>query len=309
MDDSLQRALLASRSLPSVPSVAARILELVREDCGLADLVPALSQDPALAARLVRYANSPAYSRVERIASLKPAVMQLGLDTTVIVALSFSLVGALRPSSDGALNYNQFWRRALLSAASGRFIARSFGIGRIEEAFLAALIQDIGMMALDRAGMGVYEGLDDRQSHHMTLRVLERARAGATHAEVGAWLLGSWHFPEDVCAAVAGSHDLAALTESGTEPSFEWCVAYSGVLADTILDADAERLMAALAWADRYAPRSGLWHDLVLEQMTEAVADVERLFDTNLAHNLPELMNASKILLTQRALELTARFK
>lgn len=307
MDEATKQALLDARSLPTIPAIAARILELVQRDCGLAELVPVVSNDPALAARLIRYANSPAYARAEPTATIKPALMQLGLDTTVIVALGFSLVDALRPSSSGTLNYERFWRRSLLSAAAARVLARAFGIARIEEAFLAALLQDIGMMALDRAGIGVYDGLLNRQSDHLMLSVVERGRARTSHPEVGAWLLESWGFPHYVVDAVAKSHALAMLSRAAQAPDLNWCVACAAVLADAVLEQDPVAFRDGLGWAEQFAPGVSAATEAVLEPLREAVAEVDRLFDAALTPDLMELMNASKELMAERHLQVTRR--
>ena len=307
MDEATKRALLESRSLPTIPAVAARILELVRGDCGLADLVPVVSNDPALAARLIRYANSPAYARAEPIATIKPALMQLGLDTTVIVALGFSLVDALRPSSSGTLNYERFWRRALLSAAAARVLANTFGVTRMEEAFLAALLQDIGMMALDRAGIGVYDGLLNRQSDHLMLSVVERGRARTSHPEVGAWLLETWRFPRYIVDAVEKSHALALLSRAPEAPDLNWCVACSGVLADAVLEQDPVALGDALGWAEPFAPDIAASTEAILEPLREALAEIDGLFDVALTTDLMELMNASKELMAERHVDAATR--
>lgn len=309
MNESLKRALSASGSLPTIPSVAVEVLNLVREDCGLGDLVPVLSRDPALVAKLIRYGNSPVYRRAQPVSSIKQAVMLLGLHATVIVALSFSLVDALRPATAGSLNYGWVWRRTLLAAAAARFVARMFGVARHEEAFLAAMLQDVGMMMLDRSGLGVYDDVGDRQSDHLMLSVLERSRAKTSHAQVGAWMLRSWRFPEDVCTAVERSHDLAVLSHARDEPTLEWCVAYSGVLADAILEEDPRGLTAALAWADGFAPSPGTWHQAVMEHMAGVVLETEALFESSLAPNLVELMNASKELMAERSLDPAPRLR
>ena len=79
--------------------------------------------------------------------------------------------------------------------------------GLREEAFLAGLLQDIGMLALSQSlGPQYARILEAAKRDHSKLISLEYESFGGDHAQVGAWLLGRWRLPAVLAAAVAGSH-------------------------------------------------------------------------------------------------------
>jgi len=75
----------------------------------------------------------------------------LGLNATLTLALSFSLVKCLRGAKSNGINHPLYWRRALLAATSARALADAMHHPCPEEIFLAALLQDVGILALDQA--------------------------------------------------------------------------------------------------------------------------------------------------------------
>ena len=108
--------ILASSNLPSVPFVALKVLELTQqEDTSIDDIAAVIQKDPALTAKLLRTANSPLFGLVKKVASIRQATVILGLRTVKVMALSFSLVDALRKAQDGAFDYPRYWRRSLTS--------------------------------------------------------------------------------------------------------------------------------------------------------------------------------------------------
>jgi diguanylate cyclase (GGDEF)-like protein len=142
------------------------------------------------------------------------------------------------------LDYRLYWRRSLIGAVAARATAERIGWSGREEAFLAGLLQDIGMVALYQAWPEPYGPLLDAQAAHPDLIVLEKERIGADHAEIGAWLLQHWRLPERLRFAVAGSHD-PELSGAGTadQPLVE-CVALSGRIADTWLAEDRATILS-----------------------------------------------------------------
>ena len=75
-----------------------------------------------------------------------------------------------------------------------------------EEIFLAALLQDVGMLALDQARPGLYRGGEAMQRDHAALADMERKRLQTDHAEVGGWLMRNWNLPERLHLAIEHSH-------------------------------------------------------------------------------------------------------
>lgn len=231
----LQR-LRTCTSLPSPPAVAMRVVQLAQDpDIDMAKVAHAVSADPAIAAKVMRMANSAMYSMRRQSTNLHQALMLLGLNATLTLALSFTLVQSLRRNPTQGFDFTAYWRRAILAATWAKLLASTAGRRDAEEAFLAALLQDIGMLAIEKIWPDVYEGIAPFQMPHGSVTEHERGRLGADHCLVGAALLKQWNMPELLVLAVSQSHDAGAAGVAEDERGLVTCVALSGELSDVWL--------------------------------------------------------------------------
>lgn len=165
ISDKLRAELEACRTLPSPPGVATQIIQLANDpEADMSQIAKVLAVDPAITTKILRIANSPMYAMARKTENLRQALLVLGLDATISLALSFSLVKSWHgDAGDGGLDYTLFWRRAFLSATASRALGKAVGVKDAEELFLTSLIQNIGMMALDRAQPDLYADLAESQ--------------------------------------------------------------------------------------------------------------------------------------------------
>ena len=119
-----------------------------------------LSMDSALSTKVLRIANSPLYAQRRKSENLRQALVVLGLNATLTLALSFSLVKSLRAGKANGIDYPLYWRRALVAATAARALADALRQPMAEEIFLAALLQDVGILALDQAVPDLYRGAE-----------------------------------------------------------------------------------------------------------------------------------------------------
>lgn len=194
--------------LPSMPAVAMRVVEMGGDpDASLADLAQVIGRDPALAAKVMRVAASPLYAGRRQVRDLRQALMVLGMTASMSLALSFSLAGSWQ-SAQGPLELHAYWRRCLVVAVAARAFGVRAGYQEREALFLAGLLQDIGMLALDRVLPGMYAGvLAWGTEDHAALVLGEQVAFGDDHAAIGAWLLQRWRLPQMVVEAARMSHE------------------------------------------------------------------------------------------------------
>ena len=210
----------AADNLPTLPKVAIDVLEMSkRDDASVDELAAAIQNDPALTAKMLKMVNSPLFGVAREIASIKQAVGLLGMRSVKVMALSFSLVDTLNTSDQDGFDYAAYWRRALTTAVAARLIAKAIKPGIAEEAFVAGLLADIGMVAAWRCVPEIYRDILDawRATGH-PLPQIEREKLGFTHAHLSAALLERWGLPAPVCEAIdAHRGDVAdALGTPGT---------------------------------------------------------------------------------------------
>jgi len=194
--------LLESSRLPTIPAVAVEIVELIqRPDLDIDLLAGAITRDPALAARVLKTANSGFYGRPRSVTRVRDAIMVMGLRTVKTLALGFSLVSGMRAGGKGTSQ--DVWQRSLLMAAGARGIATRAGYSCEEEAFLGGLLANIGVIALEQALGAEYQRATAAAGGEMgRQRALERSRYGFDHCEAGALLADKWNLPEALVAAI-----------------------------------------------------------------------------------------------------------
>lgn len=271
--------LLQCASLPSPVGVVMRILELGEDpDADMGEVAQALTADPALSARLIRMANSPLYARQRRTGNLRQAIKLFGVEGTITLALSFSLVTTLPRRGQGEFDYRLFWRRSFSAALCAQIMADRFGQRNREELFLAALLQDIGMLTLAQARPELYAGLEERQWHHEHVLQREREELGTDHAALGALLLRHWNFPEKLQLLVGSSHD-ADEAESLRQRDAA-IVAIASDMAELWSEAHGQALLRrAMERAERLLGLEGEVFVAVLEDAAAALAEVAHLFE------------------------------
>lgn len=197
-------------TLPSPPVLASKIIDMAQDPAiSVNDVAKIIGLDPAISAKLIRIANSALYSRPRKVENLRQAINLFGLNGALSMALTFSVVGELkggRMTDEGGLDYPHYWQRSVAAATTCQVIGQMLAVGRREELFLAGLLQDIGMLAIDCWSDEFYKDTKELQQSHYDIQKYETERLGIDHAEVGAHILNSWQFPEVLINAIAGSH-------------------------------------------------------------------------------------------------------
>jgi diguanylate cyclase (GGDEF)-like protein len=283
MLDRLKSKLKASVNFPSPPAIAQQIIALAGDPhIDISQVAAAISRDPGIAAKLLRAANSALYSRQRKSANLRQALIVLGLHGATTVALGFCLLGTYRGLRSNGVDYDRYWRRAILSASAAKCFGALQNASAVEDIFLAALLQDIAILGVDRSAPDFYRDLP-RNASHREISAHETARLGIDHAELGAWLLEYWKLPERLCRTVAWSHAPPIADRSSPTGIAASCVALGSECVEILLAPAAAADCAVLA--QHASEWLGIDAPAVAEVMGKIVAEIpeiERLFDTKL---------------------------
>jgi len=134
--------------IATLPEITIKIVELVESPKSTAqDLNKVISTDPALCSRILKVVNSSFYGLPGQIASINRAIVMLGLNAVKNIAIAASLAKLFR-GGDLTPNFSakDLWTHSNVTAAAAKMIANSMKIGLSDEAFLAGLMHDIGVM-------------------------------------------------------------------------------------------------------------------------------------------------------------------
>lgn len=214
--------------IATLPEITLRIVELVENPSSTAqDLHTVISTDPALSSRILKVVNSSFYGMPGQIGSINRAIVLLGLNAVKNIAISASLSklfkgGQLCP----AFAAKDLWRHSVATAAASKIIADTLKIGLPDEAFLAGLMHDIGIMVeLQHDRNKLIEtvnalGVQKDGTPSADMLEAETRIFGATHQDFGKALCEKWKFPKSL-ANVAGNHHapMSVPDDSRTLPS------------------------------------------------------------------------------------------
>jgi len=277
----VQSFLASCTNLPSLPSVVVKIIEASKDpDTGVAEVAEIIQIDPVLSAKLLKVSNSSMYARRREITNLREAMALLGLNASLIIALSFSLVRTLNSNSDNNFNYDDFWKRSILSATIARQIGAKLKLPNLEDLFMAGLLQDIGILAMDSCQNEIES--EQFSTNHFCRLKDEQDALGIDHSDIGAWLLKSWNLPEKLYKAVLCSHvSFSKQVETYEEEIFFQCVSLSGNLTDIWIEEDRESVI------ERNAASIETLLGYDREQLNQLICEVDNL--------LPEICNMFEI--------------
>ena len=290
--------------LTTLAPVAVEVLRIADDEtASMTDLVSAINHDPALAARVLRIANSAFYSSGAEVTSLLRAATLLGLTTVKMLALGFNLRSSL---STDQLDSARLWRSSLTTSIVGSHLARVRMPERADEVFVAGLLSDIGKFALARVPAYV-ERLTEAGGR---LRPDdERALLGFTSDEVTAAMLANWGLPARIGDAVRYRSEVVGVPADVAETA-----AVLGVATDAarfLLTADVEQAVTLVELQLSAASRLGLTEREIEDVLTHATVDANDVavvfeLDEITATPVTDLLVAAQSKMARLSLELAA---
>lgn len=280
----LEHEILHCDSLPSLPSVALKIIEASKDpDIGLREVATIISNDPAIAAKILRIANSPMYSQRRTANNLREALTLVGFNAALTISLSFSLLHSLKNSSGNKKNNENHWKRPILSAVIARLLGAQLGVHKLEELFLAGLLQDIGILVLDCIKSSPYQ--KDSTLKHSARVIAEIEHLGVDHSLIGAWLLKTWKLPDRLVNAVMYSHSFNEQPNDliNLDIDFYHCLNFSGVIADIWLDnTDEETMKTTMDAAQMFLGLDKAGFNKLIMDINIELPEISSLFEINL---------------------------
>jgi HD-like signal output (HDOD) protein len=254
--------------LYTLPRVAMEVLKLTenpKTDAGL--LKKCIENDPALTARLLRIVNSSLFGLPREVSDLSQALALLGIKPLKLLVLGFSLPDALFAGLAGDV-LERYWQQSLCKAVAAREIATVFWRTAGDEAFIAGLLQDLGLLVLVQDAGTAFVDLWRRvQQSHVDLLQAERRVLGFDHAELSAQLLETWQLPPRIVRAVAGRSVSGTSTGQPAEP-LDAVVHLAGLVTQLVVDGHSR------AWPDLLAA-GAQYRSIAAEQWSELITGLQ----------------------------------
>jgi diguanylate cyclase (GGDEF)-like protein len=163
---------------------------------------------------MMKIANSSFYARRGAVSTLEDAIVLMGIKSVMMAALSFSLTSHFPVTAKlGDYDVELFWKRSMVQSVAARAFAQRLGCCNDSEAFVSALLMDLGIPLYAKAMPAEYGPLAAQMDAGHPDLLAEESAVGGTHAELAAFLLREWRLPESLAQAVAVHHDPDRLDE------------------------------------------------------------------------------------------------
>ncbi len=194
--------------LPTLPQTSQRILSAIEQEASAKELEKIITEDQALAAKLLKLANSPLYAPPQPITSLQNAIVRLGFGEVRNVVLASALNYLLKPQA----TYKKFdlarlWIHALGVARATFLLAAEEKYADAETLYTAGLLHDLGRLTLAVFFPEYFlHVLAVQEAKECSFWEAEQ-EVGVSHTEIGALVAEHWRFSEALVSAIKDHHE------------------------------------------------------------------------------------------------------
>ncbi|SEQ24133.1 HD-like signal output (HDOD) domain, no enzymatic activity [Ectothiorhodospira magna] len=186
--------------IPTLPDIAVQALFAINQDDSSIDQITAVvARDTAMAARLIRYANSPVYRGLSRCVTIKSAITRLGLEKARNVVLVLAMKDVFSSEHEHIRDrIEHLWRHSVEVAVLSFLLAGQHRHLEQEIALLAGLVHDVGVIPILNKAKDVEVIVENEKYLAMITQSL--------HMSVGRAVLKAWNFDPQL-VEVAAEHD------------------------------------------------------------------------------------------------------
>ncbi len=271
-----------TKSLYSLPAVAMEVVRLTSNpQVDATELKNCIENDPALTAKLLKVVNSSLFGLSREVNDLNQALALLGTKPLKLLVLGFSLPEELF-AGVAREQLVWYWKSSLVRAVAARELSQQYWNSDGDEAFLAGLLQDIGVLVLlDQLRVPYAQFLGRVLENRSDLGELEVQSLGFDHQTLTSALLRRWNLPELLVQAISMDHrKLAAIAKGDAVVDLAKVLHLAGLLGDLVGQNRIQALPELLTAGEAYCgfDKDAL-HDLLppLQEKVEQLADVLNL--------------------------------
>lgn len=200
-----------SLSIPTLPVIVQRVAQVLQDpQAGSREIGALVAQDPGIAAKVLKIANSAYYGLRERCLSTEQASTVLGMRVLRNVVTQAAVISQFDHLAGSEFDLDGMWRHSVLTAQAAHMLAKrargSLGIGA-DELYTCGLLHDIGQVVLlENTGAEYVEIVRRSQRENLPLFVCEEQHLGFTHTDVGAMIAVQWGLPTQIASAIEFHH-------------------------------------------------------------------------------------------------------
>ncbi len=262
------------KNLPTLPASQNQLSEEMRQDSPSMERIgEIIARDIGMTAKILQLVNSAFFGLAQPVSDPTQAVLYLGLNTIRSLMLSVGIFAQYDQKVCPLFSLDALAQHSWLTGVMARSVAHREGQASkiLEQCFLAGLLHDVGQLILASGLPEEYAGVIAKsRDQNIPVWQVELEVFGATHADVGAYLLALWGLPNPIIAAVAMHHQPARCDELIFSPTVAVHVAdvYAHEFSGANTEVPPPQLDHALLAKLGFAERIELWHDCCKEIIT-----------------------------------------
>jgi len=277
-DKRLTNLVSQMETLPSRPDLYTKILqELQSPETSMQKVGKIISKDMGMTAKILQLVNSAFYGLPQHVSSPTHAATLLGLNTIRTLVLSIHVFNQFEQAKLPRAFLSGVWNHSIIVSSLAKAISDAENVEQkiSDDALLAGTLHDCGKLILIANLPEQYnQALTLARDKDICIVEAEMQTFGATHAEVGAYLLGLWGLPDPICEAVTFHHN-----PSGS-PAGQFTALTAVHVADALVQQfRPERTIGAIPQIDEaylgeigLAQRLSHWQEIIEEAMLEEIA-------------------------------------
>jgi putative nucleotidyltransferase with HDIG domain len=208
--ETLARKIASLDRIPSIPAILVpllRLLEAAPESVDVQRIVDLIGHDKSLAAQTLHMANSPLFGRCQNIRTIRGAVLALGIDRVREIATTCCMLKLL-PEQDAQFDVRNLWEHSLGVALVCRRFARKIGFRDPEQAYLAGLLHDIGLIVNLIVSQDEFmEAVKYAKQERIGLDEAENTVVGFGHGVTGGLLADKWSLSLELKEVIRRHHE------------------------------------------------------------------------------------------------------
>ncbi len=300
-----------SKRMQTLPEVAVRLLKIAQQaDPDFNELSRIIRSDPVISGRVLKTVNSAIYGFRHRIESIEEAIPKIGLTMLRTIILGFHIAGQEISESGLKPVLQSHWRSSITQAAIAGLIGERIARGKADSFFLAAMLQDIGILAMLAEAPEEYVNHVLDRAKFPEVVSAEKSYFGFSHVDVTNAILDQWGLLDCFGNAIAHHHNRIVPPDSSKNTQLAAVLQASNMGAEMLFSTrnSALRLPAAvLQWADFLSSRLGINETTatsILEEVPSRVNEQCALFSFDIGSQVcPEqVITEAKELLLEIAL-------
>jgi HD-like signal output (HDOD) protein len=260
-NEKLKKLATRVNCLPALPALYQELTaELQKTEPSIEHIGKIISRDIGMTAKILQLVNSAFFGPAQQVSNTADAVMYLGLITVRSLVLSIQIFSQFEKHGCKLFSFDALSRHSWNTGMAARRIARTErqDARMLDQCFLGGLLHDTGQLILAVGLKEEYASvLQEAKSRNCPLWEVEQEHFGASHGDVGAYLLALWGLPNPIVETVALHHRPGLCFERKFSPVICVHVAdvfqheHAGTQPESSLPALDMEYLAAIKLADR----------------------------------------------------------